>query len=246
LTAAAHRRRIPLRAASAPPEPGSNRRRRPDTPSFVAMSSLRRVAAVAAAVAACALAGCDTGDGRALRAPAPGATAPALATSTTPATAVTLAPPPPPVGSGDVGTVELTSTAFLANTAIPARHSCEGEGTSPPLSWTAVPAGTVELAITVIDPDAPGTPFVHWVVAGIDPVVTGFGEAGLPETAVEVQRWAGPCPPPGETHDYVFTLYLLTSPSGIEAGSTLDGALAALEATPGPTATLVGTFGRPA
>lgn len=208
-----------------------------------------RPVAVAAvlALAVLAAAGCDTGDGRELVAPAPGATAPPMPTSTT-ATTEGAVLGTPPVGSGEeAGALVLTSPAFVDGTAIPERHAaCGGDDVAPALSWTGVPPDTVELALTVIDPDAPAAPFVHQIVAGIDPVVTGLGEGGVPESAVEVQAWTGPCPPPGETHDYVFTLYALTAPSGIDADSTVEEAQTALESTPGPSATLTGTYGRPA
>ena len=61
-----------------------------------------------------------------------------------------------------------------------------------------------------------------------------------------MQPWVGPCPPAGETHTYVFTLFALTASAGVVAESTVEGALAALESTPGPTATLQGTYARQA
>jgi Raf kinase inhibitor-like YbhB/YbcL family protein len=187
--------------------------------------------------AALAVAGCDTGDGRALDPPPPGATAPPIATSTTATTAV--------LGTtGEAATMTLASPAFVEGGPIPARQSCDGEELSPPLTWSGVPAGTVELAVTVVDPDAPGAPFVHWIVVGIDPVVTGFGEGGLPESAIEMRPWIGPCPPAGETHDYVVTLYALTEALGLGSDAGQDAALAALESTPGPTVVLTGTFAR--
>ena len=206
------------------------------------MSSPRAV--VGAVLALIVLAGCDTGDGRTLEPPPPGATAPPLPTSTT-ATTATLGTQPG--SSAGAAAFVLTSTAFVEGDPLDVRtSSCDGDNLSPALSWTGVPADVVELALTVVDPDAPDEPFVHWVVTGIDPVVTGFGDGGLPEAAVDVRPWIGPCPPPGETHDYVFTLYALTEPSGIVPGAEVEAALAALESTPGPTATLRGTYGRPA
>lgn len=205
------------------------------------MSSLRRGAGALAVLVA--LAGCDTGDGRTLEPPPPGATAPPLASSTTATTAILGTPP---VGSADAAGFVLTS-AFPDGGAIDARHtSCDGDNLSPSLSWTGVPAGVVELAVTAVDPDAPGRPLVHWIVSGIDPTVTGFGEGGLPEVAVEVRPWIGPCPPAGETHTYVFTVYALTGQSGIAPGTGVDAAMAALESTPGPTAVVRGTYSRPA
>jgi Raf kinase inhibitor-like YbhB/YbcL family protein len=204
------------------------------------MSSPRR--RVGVLLALLALAGCDTDDGRTLDPPAPGATAPPLATSTTPTTA-TLGTPP--VGSGEALALTLESPDFVDGGPIPQVHSsCDGENLSPALTWSGVAPDTVELAITVVDPDAPGEPFVHWVVTGIDPIVTGFGDGGLPESALPVQPWTGPCPPFGSTHSYVVTLYALTEPAGVTPDAGVDTALGALESTPGPTATLRGTYTR--
>lgn len=201
-----------------------------------------------AAIARCLLAGlalaaCDTGDGRTLRPPAPGVTAPELPTSSTSTTAAAVIGPP--VGSEEQPPLVLTSPAFAPGAAIPERFSCDGADVSPPLQWEGVPAGTVELAVVVRDPDAPSGEFVHWVVVAIDPVVTGFGEGGLPETAVEIHSWRGPCAPPGETHTYLFDLYALTAPSGTVEGDDLGVALAAIESSPGTSATMTATFGRP-
>lgn len=199
----------------------------------------------ALAVVALVAAGCDTGDGRDLAEPAPGATAPPMPSSTTATSAGGAVLGTPPVGSAeDAGSLVLRSPAFAEGAPIPAAHSCDGDDVAPPLAWTGVPEGTVELAVTVVDPDAPGAPFVHQLLTGIDPVVTGIGEGGVPESAVEVQRWSGPCPPAGEVHRYEFTLYALTAPTGVGPDTTVEDALAALESTPGPTARLTGTYGR--
>ena len=37
-------------------------------------------------------------------------------------------------------TLTVTSPAFAANGAIPAEFTCDGEGKTPPLSWSNVPA----------------------------------------------------------------------------------------------------------
>jgi Raf kinase inhibitor-like YbhB/YbcL family protein len=124
--------------------------------------------------------------------------------------------------------MRLTSPAFGEGQPIPPEYTCVGDDVSPPVAWTGVPAGTVELALVVRDPDADG--FVHWVVAGLPPDVGGMARGAPPSRAVEVlndfgrEGWSGPCPPSG-THNYDFRLYALAQPSGIVAGG--DGAQAA-------------------
>jgi phosphatidylethanolamine-binding protein (PEBP) family uncharacterized protein len=61
-------------------------------------------------------------------------------------------------------TIEVSSPAVEAGTAIPKRHTGEGEDVSPPLKWSSLPQGTKEIALICDDPDAPTQkPFVHWV-----------------------------------------------------------------------------------
>ena len=210
------------------------------------MSSRRPLLPIAlslGAVAGAFLAGCDTDDGRTLADPPPGATAPPRPTGTTSTTAAVN----PPVGSEE-GSLVLGSPAFGAGLAIPDRYGCEGDDVSPPLGWTGVPAGTVELALTMVDPDAPGGQFVHWVVAGMDPALLGLEEDDVPEGAVEARNgtsefgWFGPCPPEGETHNYVFTLYALQQPSGVQPGTSGEDAIRQIASTPGSAAVLSGTF----
>ena len=191
----------------------------------------RTVAALLLLVAACA------SDGRTLRAPQSGASAPPLASTTAPAQGGTL-------GSA----LALSSIAFLNGGAIPVQYTCDGGGASPPLAWGAVPEGTIELVVTVIDPDARG--FVHWVLAGLDSHVQAIGEGAVPEGAVQAQNgagsigWTGPCPPRGAPHHYVFTLYALSTPSGITTGEPGADALAKLAKLQAKTAALTGTYQR--
>lgn len=56
----------------------------------------------------------------------------------------------------------LRSSAFRDQGPIPARYTCDGDEKPPPLTWSAPPAGTTELTLTVEDPDAPKPPFIHW------------------------------------------------------------------------------------
>jgi len=117
----------------------------------------------------------------------------------------------------------LTSASFLQNGVIPARHTCDGQDISPPLSWTAVPDGTKSLVLIVDDPDAPDPAapkmtWVHWVLYNIPPNTSGLPEGieskGLPSgTAQGINDWqrtgyGGPCPPVG-SHRYFHKLYAL-------------------------------------
>ena len=51
--------------------------------------------------------------------------------------------------------LQLSSSAFAHNGAIPTENTCEGKDISPPLAWSGVPANAQSLALIVDDPDAP-------------------------------------------------------------------------------------------
>jgi Raf kinase inhibitor-like YbhB/YbcL family protein len=215
----------------------------PSRPRRVSHPGLRGVAL--ALVATIGLVACGT-SGRELRPPQPGATAPTTAAPTT-------------IGPGAIDNAGsspttadlfvLSSSAFSSGGTIPATYTCDGNGISPPLSWTNVPAGTVELVLVVADPDAKG--FVHWMVAGINPDTTGVAAGATPPGAVVLANGAGThaytpmCPPNGQNHSYEFTLYPLTSPSGLTAASETNQAIedVATKAT-GTAAVLTGDYQR--
>lgn len=117
----------------------------------------------------------------------------------------------------------LTSSAFRHNGDIPRHYTCDGDDSSPPLSWSGVPAGAKSLVLIVDDPDAPDPKapkmtWVHWVLYNIPPTATTLAEAvasrNLPQGTLEgVNDWkrtgyGGPCPPVGR-HRYFHKLYAL-------------------------------------
>ena len=104
----------------------------------------------------------------------------------------------------------LSSPAFAAGGTIPVRYTCDGAGGSPPLRWRSPPAGTRSFSLTVVDPDAPGGRFVHWVASGIPASARGLAAGQHAPTeglnGAGGRGWTGPCPPAGPSHHYVFTL----------------------------------------
>ena len=146
--------------------------------------------------------------------------------------------------------VTVSSPAFTAGAAIPPRFTCEGDNRSPPLSWAGVPAGTVELALVVDDPDAPRGTYVHWVVVGLDPASTELAEAAVPPDARQLPNsagkaaYTGPCPPGGPAHHYRFTVYALQHAAQVDADASPDAATQAIEAAATARGRLIGTFGR--
>lgn len=124
--------------------------------------------------------------------------------------------------------LEVRSTAFPPDGSIPSKYTCDGYGVSPPLAWSEVPADTQSIAILVDDPDAPGQPFLHWLVADLPPTLREIDEgSALPREALVAESDAGtasyygPCPPAGR-HHYRFRVYALDTVLGHRPGSRED------------------------
>lgn len=116
---------------------------------------------------------------------------------------------------------KLTSLAFAHGGEIPSKYTCEGQGISPPLAWSGIPAGAKSLVLIVDDPDAPDPAapkmtWVHWVLynipASANALPEGVGQlpAGTLSGLNDWQRtdYGGPCPPIGR-HRYYHKLYAL-------------------------------------
>ncbi|MEH1014676.1 YbhB/YbcL family Raf kinase inhibitor-like protein [Micromonospora sp. CPCC 206060] len=145
----------------------------------------------------------------------------------------------------------LRSVAFNDHDRIPARFARDGGNVSPPLEWGDVPDSTSELVLLVEDPDAGRTPFLHWLVTGIEPVPGGVAEGQVPVGGREwtngfgATGWGGPHPPAGDDpHRYFFRLYALRKP--IDLADPPDAAAVhdALKGQEMASGTMVGTFAR--
>jgi Raf kinase inhibitor-like YbhB/YbcL family protein len=136
-------------------------------------------------------------------------------------------------GSGTLGkarTMDLTSADF-ASGWIPDEFTCHGAGISPPLAWSAPPAGTRSFALIITDPDAPGRTFTHWTLYDLPAETQALAE-GLPaqgQLANGARQgrndfgrigYGGPCPPGGSAHHYVFALYALDAKLNLPPGAT--------------------------
>ncbi|MDQ3761392.1 MAG: YbhB/YbcL family Raf kinase inhibitor-like protein [Actinomycetota bacterium] len=120
----------------------------------------------------------------------------------------------------------LTSSAFANNAFVPVQYTCDGENVSPPLAWAGVPEGTAELVLLFEDLDGPGGTQVYWVLFGLNPASGGLEEGKVPAEAIGGKNdygrtdWAGPCPPIGRAHRFVFTLLALSEPSDLAEGAS--------------------------
>lgn len=151
--------------------------------------------------------------------------------------------------------MQLTSSAFSNDGAIPARFTGEGEDVSPALSWTNPPEGTKGYAVICHDPDAPlisanGTyGFVHWTLYNIPGSVTE-----LPEGTDEFTQgknnfgktgYNGPMPPEGHgQHKYYFWVIALDKELDLPANLSLWELLAKVEPHALAMNRLIGTYQR--
>ncbi len=156
---------------------------------------------------------------------------------------------------GGVAALSVRSDAFGPDEAVPPRFTCDGEDTSPALSWSDAPQDTQSYVLIVDDPDAPGGVFTHWVAYNIP---TGAGS--LPEGVEKTERpqsgglqgrndfgdigYGGPCPPSGPAHRYQFTLYALDGLLDLGPGASKEDVLDAVQGHVLAEAQLVGSYGR--
>ena len=117
------------------------------------------------------------------------------------------------IPSLNTGNMKLTSSAFVNNTTIPVQYTCTGQGVTPPLTFSGVPAKAQSLALIMDDPDAPSGTFVHWVIFNMPPSTAGLEENGsVPGVQTgnseNLAGYTPPCPPSGQ-HRYYFKLYAL-------------------------------------
>jgi Raf kinase inhibitor-like YbhB/YbcL family protein len=118
---------------------------------------------------------------------------------------------------------DMANSAAMGMRQVFNAGGCRGGNISPALDWKNPPPGVKSFAVTLFDPDAPGQGgFWHWVAFGIPANVTALASnAGdvaariMPENAVQIRNdyglpgYGGPCPPPGQVHRYILTLYAL-------------------------------------
>src|SRR5215831_17182371 len=87
-------------------------------------------------------------------------------------------------GSEQPNAAQLTvGSPDLAAGSVPREFTCDGANRTPRLQWSSPPSATQELAVEMLDPDAPGGTFTHWLVYGLPPSISAL--ATLPAEAVE-------------------------------------------------------------
>jgi Raf kinase inhibitor-like YbhB/YbcL family protein len=162
--------------------------------------------------------------------------------------------------------MKLTTKAIGDESQIDAKYTFEGEDVSPPLSWTAVPEGTISLALICDDPDAPSPkhpaaePWVHWVMFNIpasmsalppgisrvlEPPEIPGARQGANSWPTDNVGYRGPAPPPGSgRHRYFFKLYALDARLDLRAGASKKQLVDAMSGHILAQVELIGVFQR--
>lgn len=135
---------------------------------------------------------------------------------------------------GGSSTFTLTSSAGVNGGTLPAAYTCDGTGSTIPLSWSNPPAGTVEYALLLSTIPTPGTVKYDWVVYHIPATATSLakdsflvGTTGLGDDGPET-IYDPPCSQGPGAKLYTFTLYALSAvPAFSVTASQVTGAVVA-------------------
>lgn len=151
-------------------------------------------------------------------------------------------------GTGGVGAMTLTSSVITEGGMFPDENTCAGANTSPDLTWSAGPSGTMSYAVILLDTS---NSLNHWVLWDIPASVTALPAmldksamltmpAGAKQKAVSGTGYFGPCPS-GMDHVYKFTVYALpvaTLSGAMTSSQTSALATAVMNANPLASASL--------
>ncbi|MGQ9369895.1 YbhB/YbcL family Raf kinase inhibitor-like protein [Azospirillum sp. ST 5-10] len=157
------------------------------------------------------------------------------------------------------GSLEVESKRFRDGARIPNAFSEYGQGISPPLSWSEVPAGTVSFAIVVEDPDAGPKPFVHWLAYNIPADVRSLREGmpteprlTMPDGVLQGVNshgstgYFGMKPPDGDPpHTYHFQVFALDTTLDLPPGADRAELVAAMKGHVLAQGQFTGTFRKP-
>jgi Raf kinase inhibitor-like YbhB/YbcL family protein len=157
----------------------------------------------------------------------------------------------------------MTTTAFADGSDIPAKYTQAGEQTSPAITWTNTPAGTISFVLHMHDMEGSRNRTtddqLHWLVWNIPGTATGLPE-GIPmgaqlqngayQTSASGQVYRGPgAPANGPRHHYVFELFALDTKVDVQPGAdpfeTRTNVMKAIQGHILGKAVYVGLFHRP-
>lgn len=160
------------------------------------------------------------------------------------------------------GAIAVASLAFADHAPLPEIYTADGEGRSPPLQWTGVPAAATSVLLIVEDADSPTPhPLVHAIAVGLprgdgslqagaldgggDAPTDAPDEAQLGRNSYLQHGWLPPDPPPGHgPHRYAFQVFALGGGEPPPDSPGRDAVLELLESRAIASGLLIGTYER--
>ena len=154
------------------------------------------------------------------------------------------------------GAFTLSSPMLAPGAMFNAANTCNGANTSPQLTWTAGPAGTLSYAVVFTDKS---NALIHWVIYDIPASATGLPgdvqKAYMPANVTGAKQtlsyqagtrgYLGPCPPVLHTYEFVvYALSVATLP-GVTMASTRQQVEPIIQANDLAMAALSGTYMQP-
>jgi phosphatidylethanolamine-binding protein (PEBP) family uncharacterized protein len=118
--------------------------------------------------------------------------------------------------TGSEGTRLTVISADAVSGAMPVTHTCDGDGTSPPISWSGAPSGTAQYALVMTTTPTGGTTKYNWVLYGIPATTTSIASGGSAGTVGFADdggglAYAPPCSQGPGLKQYTLTVYALSA-----------------------------------
>lgn len=111
----------------------------------------------------------------------------------------------------------LTSTDVAENGRLPIEFTCDGGGSTLPLSWSSAPAGTESYAVIMHHIAAPEEIHWYWVLYNIPADVTGLPKnvSGIGTLGNNINNglveYSPPCSQGPGDKEYIYTVYALSA-----------------------------------
>ena len=137
-------------------------------------------------------------------------------------------------------TFTLTSSVGASGGVLPADYTCDGTGSTLPLSWSNAPAGTKEFAVMMTTLPGDGTTKWNWVLYNLRPALTSIAKDAFLVGTVGVGSdgpgtvYNPPCSQGPGAKVYTYTVYALSDsptfsvPSNQVSGQRLTDAISSI------------------
>jgi len=159
---------------------------------------------------------------------------------------------------GGQGAIAVGSLAFVDHGPLPALYTADGDGVSPPLQWTGIPAAATSVVLIVEDADSPTPhPLVHAIAVSLPGADGALGKGALNDDADAPEEarlgrnsylrhgWLAPDPPPGHgRHRYAFQVFALAGDATLPETPGRDALMDVLEKDAIASGMAIGTYER--